>query len=260
MPTSRQLLVLAAALSVFGHLEPIIAVSNTDTEHNANSTGNNETGFVALFDGKTLKGFEGNDQIWSAQDGMIVGKSPGISHNDFLSTKQRFKDFELRTEFRLVNGIGNSGIQFRSERVPDSTEVSGYQADLGQMFWGSLYDESRRNKILNCPDPKATAKALVQMFGPSFTMEIEDKTPSPDLEELNASLDKEGWNRFSIRAVGNRIVLRINGHITAQYTEKEQRYVKAGIIAFQVHSGPPCEVQFRNIRIKEIADSQNGGR
>ena len=249
--TSSQKSVVRLTAAVFtGCLLVSVAVSENPDDH--------ENKFVPLFNGMTLEGFEGNETIWSARDGTIVGKSPGITHNDFLATTKQFRDFELRTEFRLVNGIGNSGIQFRSERVPGSTEVSGYQADLGQMFWGSLYDESRRRRILNCPNAEATTKAIRELYGPNLKMEIEDRTPSPDREQFQASLDKSGWNTYSIRAIGNTIVLRINGFITARYTEKEPQYVKAGILAFQVHSGPPCEVQFRKVRILEIAASREG--
>src|SRR5262249_8063427 len=106
-------------------------------------------GFTPLFDGKTLDGWEGNLDYWKVKESMIVGDSPGIRRNEFLCTKQQFGDFELRVTFRILGDeTKNSGIQFRSKRVPDDTEVSGYQADIGQEYWGCLYDESRRKKVL----------------------------------------------------------------------------------------------------------------
>lgn len=182
-----------------------------------------EEGFTPLFNGKDLTGWEGNLDLWKVEDGMIVGDSPGIAHNQFLATTKQYEDFELRLEFRLVDGKGNSGVQFRSLRVPDSTEVSGYQADLGEGWWGSLYDESRRKRML----VTATKESL-------------------------AKLNREGWNEYTIRAKGDHVTLAINGVTTVDYREEEADILRKGIIALQVHSGPPLRVEFRNIRIKSL--------
>ena len=104
--------------------------------------------FISLFNGSDLAGWEGDLSLWKVVDQAIVGDSAGIKRNQFLATKEEFGDFELDLEFRLRDGVGNSGVQFRSVRVSDSTEVSGYQADIGEKYWGCLYDESRRNKTL----------------------------------------------------------------------------------------------------------------
>lgn len=182
-----------------------------------------ESGFVPLFDGQTLDGWEGDRTLWKVVDKEIVGDSPGIPHNQFLATRKSYGDFELKLEFRLAGGRGNSGIQFRSKRVPDSSEVSGYQADIGEQYWGCLYDESRRNRIL----AQASAK-------------------------LADVLKKEDWNSYTIRAVGPRITLAINGVTTVDYTEGDAAIPRTGIIALQVHSGPPLRVAFRNIQIREL--------
>lgn len=182
-----------------------------------------EEGFVPLFDGKSLDGWEGNDKLWKVEAGMIVGDSPGIRKNEFLATKKSYRDFELRLEFRLKDGQGNSGVQFRSQRVPESTEVSGYQADLGEKYWGCLYDESRRNKV------------LVQ-------------APA----ELEGSLKKSDWNSYVIRAQGDRITLSINGFQTVDYREPDEKIAREGVFALQVHSGGPLRIEFRNLRIREL--------
>src|SRR5262249_14892363 len=103
--------------------------------------------FAPLCNGTDLEGWEGNTSLWSARDGVLVGKSPGLDHNEFLATRQGYRDFILSVRFKLENGQGNSGIQFRSVRIP-GTEMSGYQADIGENYWGCLYDESRRNRVL----------------------------------------------------------------------------------------------------------------
>jgi hypothetical protein len=183
-----------------------------------------ETGFTALFDGRTLDGWQvDTPNLWSVRDGMIVGSSPGIKYNDFLRTRKHYKDFILKLSFRLVSGQGNSGIQFRSKPVPESHEVSGYQADVGQQYWGCLYDESRRNKVLAA----ASAEAL-------------------------AKLDKNGWNDYMITGRGNHITLELNGVRSVDYEEKEPGMDLAGFIALQIHGGDPMEVQFRDIRVREL--------
>lgn len=183
-----------------------------------------EPGFQPLFNGKDLSGWDGDLELWRVDDGMIVGDSPGIKHNQFLRTQRNFQDFELQLEFRLKDGKGNSGVQFRSKAVENSSEVSGYQADVGEKYWGCLYDESRRNQILAQADDK-----------------------------LKTVLKKEGWNKYVIRAEGNRITLAINGVTTVDYQEVDAEIPRTGIIALQVHSGPPLRVEFRDIRIKELS-------
>ncbi|MCA9060150.1 MAG: DUF1080 domain-containing protein, partial [Planctomycetaceae bacterium] len=113
-----------------------------------------ESGFQSLFDGKTLHGWNGDQTVFRIEDGAIVGGQlqEKIPHNFFLSTEREYSDFELRLQFRLKGDDTNAGIQIRSRRIPDHHEMIGYQADLGQNYWGCLYDESRRRKVLAQPD------------------------------------------------------------------------------------------------------------
>ena len=182
-----------------------------------------EEGFRSLFNGKDLSGWEGDTSLWKVADNGIVADSPGIKHNQFLCSKEEFGDFELKLEFRMKDGVGNSGVQFRTKRIPDSTEVSGYQADLGEDYWGCLYDESRRKKVL--VKPPAT---------------------------FEATLKKGDWNEYTIRAEGDRVVLKINGVTTVDYREPDADIARSGIVALQVHSGGPMKIEFRNIRIKTL--------
>jgi hypothetical protein len=155
---------------------------------------------------------------------MLIGRSPGISYNDFLATERSFSNFILRLQAQLVGNKGNSGIQFRSERVSGSMEMAGYQADIGPEYWGNLYDESRRRTNLVVADPKVLKKAL----------------------------KPTDWNEYEIHAEGPHIMLKINGGTTADYTEEDASVPKSGRIAVQIHSGPALEVRFRDIRIKEL--------
>jgi hypothetical protein len=183
-----------------------------------------EEGFVPLFNGKDLAGWEGDAKLWTVQDGVLVGKSPGINYNDFLATAKTYGDFILRLEVRLVDEKGNSGVQFRSKRVPDSHEVSGYQADIAPGAWGNLYDESRRNKNLVAAKP----------------------------EDVKKALRPGDWNQYEVTAIGDKITMSLNGVKTVEYTETDKDISRTGIIATQIHGGGPMEVQFKNIRIKEI--------
>jgi hypothetical protein len=182
--------------------------------------------FTRLFDGKSLEGWEGNLEIFRIEEGAIVGgtlKKP-VPHNDFLCTKKQYGDFELRLKFKLLGPGANAGVQIRSRRVPDHHEVSGYQADLGAGYWGCLYDESRRNKVLAGP-PAAEREKLVK----------------PD-----------DWNQYVIRCQGRRIQLWINGKPTVDYTESDPAIPQKGIIGLQIHGGGPTEAWYKDIEIREL--------
>lgn len=179
--------------------------------------------FRPLFNGHDLKEWvQDTKHIWKVKDGMIVGHHKGLDHNDFLRTKESFGDFELKAKFRLVGNIGNSGIQFRSENAATPHEVSGYQADVGQQYWGSLYDESRRKRTLVTPPPESLA-----------------------------NLDRTAWNEYVIRAQGNFITVHLNGIRTVHYIETEH-VRQSGFIALQIHSGPSTEVHFKDIQIRDL--------
>lgn len=182
-----------------------------------------EEGFVPLFNGRDLTGWEGDESLWSARDGVLVGNSAGIRHNEFLATKQTYGDFELRLQFRLKDGIGNTGIQFRSAREKGTRAVIGYQADIGEKYWGCLYDEHRRNKVLVQAPP-----------------------------ELDKVLKKGDWNDYVIRAEGDHVTLHVNGLRTVDYRETDPAIPRDGIIAVQVHSGPAMKIEFRHVRIKRL--------
>lgn len=187
-------------------------------------------GPVALFDGKTFSGWEGDQRIFRIQDGAIVGGSlkDKVVRNEFLCTTATYGDFELRLRVRLLGGdAANAGVQFRTKRIPGNHEVSGYQADMGTGWWGALYDESRRNKVLIGPD-QAAMKTVV----------------------------KPGdWNDYVIRAEGTRIRLSINGVQTVDYVEADPAIPASGIVCPQIHAGPPSEAWYKDITIVDLARS-----
>jgi hypothetical protein len=182
---------------------------------------------VSLFDGRTLTGWEGDTKTtWRIQDGAIVGGSLStqVPRNEFLTTTRSFGDFVLRVKFKLVGteGFVNGGVQIRSQRVKEPpNEMSGYQADLGDKYWGSLYDESRRNKTLVAPP----AEVITEILKPG------------------------DWNDYEIRAEGPRIRLSINGRQTVDYTETDPKIPRDGLIGLQVHGGGKAEAWYKDITI-----------
>src|SRR6476661_1237429 len=117
---------------------------------------------IPLFDGKTLAGWEGDAKTWRVEDGAIVGGSLDavVPRNEFLCTTKTYGDFELKLKFKLLGDKdkANGGVQFRTKRIPKHHEVIGYQADIGQGYWGALYDESRRGKVLAGPSKEDAEK------------------------------------------------------------------------------------------------------
>ncbi|MBO0950810.1 3-keto-disaccharide hydrolase [Fibrella forsythiae] len=186
---------------------------------------------VSLFDGKTLTGWKTVDpahtSLWSVADSLIrsgdgVHKIP---ENTYLHTLKAYEDFEFRCLFRLhgdpATGMINSGIQYRS--VVEGNKIIGYQADIGTGYWGDLYDEHRRGKLVG-----------------------------GDLRTLKHLLNETGWNSYIIRCKGNHHELYINGVKTCDYTEKEGKIPRKGVIAVQIHSGGVAQVEFRDLVITEL--------
>lgn len=181
-----------------------------------------------LFDGKTLDGWEGNRDFFRVEDEAIVAGhvDKKIPRNEFLCTKKKYSDFDLRLRVKVVGEGANAGIQFRSERIPNHHEVSGYQADVGQGWWGKLYDESRRKKVLAAPS---------------------------DPEEYAKHLKPDDWNDYRVRCEGPRIQLWVNGYQTVDYIEEDASIARTGIIGVQIHGGPPSEAWYKDIRITELS-------
>lgn len=180
-------------------------------------------GFRPLFNGRDLDGWDGDPRLWKVQDGVIVGSTEGVTLNDntFLITRQRFADFHLRVEMKLRNH--NSGIQFRSEALPNWV-VRGYQADAAanpDNYWGNLYDE------------KGTRGIMVNTW-----------------KEKGSKVYKPGdWNVYEIVCRGDHIQILLNGTVTADLHDAARL---EGVIALQLHRGPPMQAYFRKIEIREL--------
>ncbi|MCC9601757.1 DUF1080 domain-containing protein [Stieleria sp. JC731] len=215
---------LAVLLGIFAD-QRMLSAQSVASDKTAEST----PSLKSLFDGKTLDGWEGDPKWFKVREGVIVAGSDteSIPHNYFLCTEKTYGDFELIVEARLVGKGDNAGVQFRTKRIPNDTEVIGYQADIGFFkdgtCWGALYDESRRRKFL-----------------------------AEDQEKAQKAVKRGEWNELRVLAKGDRIQIFLNGVQTVDYTEQDPEIERDGVIALQVHSGPQLEAQYRNVRLREL--------
>ena len=212
-----------------------------------------EPGFKPLFNGTDLAGWQGNPKLWSVQDGTITGITGTnvdnkINHNTFLVyTNAPVGDFELRFSYKIT-GKGNSGVQYRSKVLRQGAfgpVVGGYQADFegGKTYSGILYEEQGRG-ILAQRGQKTVIDATTGK--PKVTGSVGDS------KEIQEKIVPEGWNDYVIIAKGNHLQHFINRMPTADVTdEQEAKAAKSGVLALQIHVGPPMQVQFKDIRIKQ---------
>ncbi|CAN0536723.1 unnamed protein product, partial [Laminaria digitata] len=182
---------------------------------------------ISLFDGTSFEGWEGANEFFRIEDEAIVAGSIHriIPQNEFLCTMNRFSNFRLKLETRLVGEKTNAGIQFHTERIPNDNEVIGFQADIGEGYWGGLYDESRRNKML----------------------------ASADSALISEIIKKEEWNVYELEAIGANIRISINGRHTIAYTEQDPDIPLEGHICLQIHSGPPGEQWYKSISLEDLS-------
>ncbi|MFN6104556.1 MAG: PVC-type heme-binding CxxCH protein [Planctomycetaceae bacterium] len=170
---------------------------------------------ASFFNGKTLDGWLGNPQLWSVENGEIVGRSPGLKRNEFLISQMQVGDFSLAFEVKLTPNSENSGVQFRSQPLAEG-EVKGYQADIGAGWWGKLYEEHGRALLWDKPG--------------------------------DAHVRPGDWNRYRIEARGSRIRTFINDQPCVDLDDPEG--ARRGLIALQLHSGGQLEVRFRALELK----------
>ena len=213
-----------------------------------------EPGFTSLFNGTDLKGWDGSPDLWSVQDGAITGqttKEKPAKRNTFLVwTGGSVDDFELRLSFKMIPGdaagFANSGVQYRSKVTdPSYWVVSGYQADMeaGPTYTGILYEEGGRGIV-------AQRGEMVNVQADGNKRVVGTFSSS---QEIEAALKKGDWNDYIIIARGNHLTHIINGRVTVDVTDDQAaKRAKSGVLALQLHAGPPMTVQFKNIRIKTL--------
>jgi hypothetical protein len=207
-----------------------------------------------LFNGKDLTGWEGNSELWSVQDGAITGRtSPDkpLKHNTFLVWKDgTVSDFELTFKYRIEKG--NSGVQYRSKLAQPGEfgpVVSGYQADFeaGKEYSGILYEERGRGILAKRGEKTVLRRA--DPNSPDLKVEVTGSVGKSD--EIQAAIKNEEWNDYRIVAKGNHLQHFINGVQTVDVTDEDAKHApKEGILAIQIHTGPPMVVQMKDIKLK----------
>ncbi|MCO8120575.1 DUF1080 domain-containing protein [Stieleria sp. TO1_6] len=172
---------------------------------------------VGFFNGKDLTGWTGDDGLWTVENGQLVGRTEGLKHNHWIVNELAVDDFRLSFEVLLVENAGNSGVQFRSQA--EQGEVSGYQADIGDGWWGKLYEEHGRGLLW-------------------------DKSGKQHLKPGQ-------WNQYQIIAKGHQIQTFLNGQLCVDLLDPQG--ASRGIIAIQLHSGGKTEVRFRNMQLEILS-------
>ena len=206
----------------------LATVTASAAPHNVLTPEEAADGVELLFNGHDLKGWDGDPSMWSAEGGSIVGTTDAspLSTNSFLISDREYGDFDFQFDVKLRNG--NSGVQFRSERLPNWI-VRGYQADLaGGKGWGSLHGEMLEGGLI--------------MDGWQGKAEQYVRT---------------GWNHVEIYCRGHHIRITVNGHVTSDVRNPG---ALRGVFALQLHRGPPMRVEYRNLKIRELAKFESRNR
>jgi len=206
---ARMIIALLGLITYCGHRERLLA----DPPQSKGQE-------VVIFNGKDIEEWKGNRELWHVESGEIVGKSPGISRNEFLVHPRPVRNFRLRLEVKLQPNSANSGVQFRSRLLEDGA-MHGYQADIGAGWWGKLYHEHGRGLLW-------------------------DK-PGDDWVKVGE------WNQYEIVAVGHHIQTFLNGHKCVDLEDAQGEL--EGYIGLQIHSGPAMEVRFRNLKLEVLPDN-----
>lgn len=203
-----------------------VAAAAAAGDHNVLAPDERRQGVELLFNGRDLDGWEGDPALWSVEDGKIVGSTDGapLASNSFLIFGKEYADFEIEFEVKLRNG--NSGVQFRSERLPDGA-VRGYQADIAEgKGWGSLHGERLPGGLI--------------MDG--WQGKAEHGV-------------RPGWNHVAIYCRGHHIRIAVNGRVM---TDVRDPGALRGVFALQLHRGPPMRVEYRNLKLRRLCAAERG--
>ncbi len=204
-----------------------------------------QDGFREIFNGKDLSGWKGNTEVWSVEDGAITGKTVAekpLKFNTFLIWDDgSVGDFELKLDYKIIGG--NSGIQYRSKILKEKDfVVGGYQADIDttMKFAGINYEEKGRGILAGRGQRVTIDKSgdkKTEVYG--------------DAKELGEKIHSDDWNSYRVVAEGNKLSHYINGQLMSEVIDDQKDKAAAeGVLAFQIHTGPPMVIQFKNVRIK----------
>lgn len=253
------------SLLLYGLLSLLILISCTTLGMSQSKFKKDKDGFVQIFDGKTLEGWEGDPTYWRVENGNLVGEiTPAtlLKRNSFIVWRGGLTtDFELKVEYRVSKG-GNSGINYRSEEVKGVPyALRGYQADLdgAQRYTGSNYEErgrttlaSRGEKVLLKP-VKNNADSLQAHIKNNHWVPSIVTNSLGNADSLKSHIKNEDWNEYHLIVKGNRLQHYINGVLMSDVTDNDTVNRKfKGLLGVQVHVGPPMTIEYRNFRLKQL--------
>ena len=206
-------------------------------------------GFVPIFDGKSLNGWEGDSRYWRVEDGEIVGEvrpATLLKQNNFLIWRGgQPANFELKVQFRM-SAQGNSGVNYRSEEVAGTKYLlRGYQADIdgANRYTGQNYEERGRTFLA----PRGTIAYVATGQKPAVIAQI---GPADELKQWVKNGD---WNEYHIIARGNVLIHVLNGHVMCEVIDEDTEHRKmSGLIGVQVHVGPPMKIEYRSFLLKQL--------
>jgi hypothetical protein len=206
-------------------------------------------GFVPIFDGKSLEGWEGDSRYWRVENGEIVGEvTPEtlLKQNNFLIWRGgQPANFELKVQFR-ISAQGNSGVNYRSEEIAGTKYLlRGYQADIdgANRYTGQNYEERGRTFLA----PRGTITYAATGNKPAVIAQI---GPADELKQFVKNGD---WNEYHIIARGNVLIHILNGHLMCEVIDEDSEHRKmSGLIGVQVHVGPPMKIEYRSMLLKQL--------
>jgi hypothetical protein len=213
-----------------------------------------EEGFKPLFNGKDLTGWDGNPDLWSVKDGIIVGqttKEKPTKGNTFIIWRgSELNDFELRLSFKIANG--NSGVQYRSKEM-GKWVMGGYQCDIRSPAYETKDPKNCTGKIYS----EKVGRGQMAFAGEKVVYDKDGKKnvvgQVNEVAKINKALDNSEWKDLIIIAKGNQIVQKLNSEIVCELTDDDEaKRTLSGLLGLQIHAGAPMTVYFKDIRLKEL--------
>jgi hypothetical protein len=239
------------AICLLFHCTDLFAQTDPESE-------SSDSGFVSLFNGDDLTGWDFDPRFWRAENGEIVGqttKDNAAESNTFLiRDDEEFADFELRFSYQ-VEGF-NSGVQYRSQRQ-SGWVVKGYQADFeakwhdgkDDKFTGMFFEENGRMFM----GQRGQAVIVRSASSEKEKANIEVIGSIGDASELEAKIKRDDWNEYIVVARGFQFTHIINGQVMAMaFDEDKKNRTGLGKFAFQLHSGPPMKIRLKDIRVRKL--------